>query len=161
MSDATALNFGPDELRCLATLDSHGVEYLLVGGYAVRYHGVMRPAKDVDVLVKNDSANSARVCAALIAIIGTAHPNLTPDKIIGQKRQINFEVWGYAFEVLTAADGIDFSEAYDHRTVAQLPTLDVPVIERSALIVMKRNAGRPQDLEDVHALNSHHGDTIA
>ena len=154
MSDAQALDFGPDERRCLATLASHGVEYLLVGGYAVRFHGYTRAAKDVDVLMNNGAANSIRLCDALIQIIGVAHPNLTPNQIEGRKRQINFESWGYAFEVLTAADGVDFAAAYGRREAAHVGGLEVPVISKGDLVEMKRRAGRSQDLEDVRVLTA-------
>jgi hypothetical protein len=154
VSDVAALSLGPDEKRCLETLTSRGVEYLLVGGYAVRFHGHLRSTKDVDVLVSNDAENSVRLCDALIEIIGVALPNVRPEQIEGRKCQINFSDWGYPFEVLTAADGVDFREAYERRAIAHLGSVEVPVISKADLIAMKLNAGRPQDLEDVLKLKA-------
>jgi hypothetical protein len=149
-----ALDFGLGEERCLRTLIAHRVEFLVVGGYAVRYHGVLRPAKDVDVLAGNDSANADRLCDALSELIGVRHPNLTPDQISGRKRQINFAEWGYKFEVLTAGGGIDFPSAYSNGITVQLGTIDVPVIAKADLLAMKRHAARPQDQSDVDALEA-------
>jgi hypothetical protein len=124
-----------------------------VGGYAVRFHGCLRSTKDVDILVSNDGANAKRLCSALNGLIG-AHPNLQPEEIEGRKRQINLSSHSYKFEVLTAADGVPFDEAYGRRCEAPCPGLTVPVISRQDLVAMKAAAGRPQDIEDVEKLQS-------
>lgn len=51
--------------RVVATLDRHGVAYLLVGGVAARFHGAERPTQDIDVLPRNDRENLDRLAAAL------------------------------------------------------------------------------------------------
>jgi hypothetical protein len=130
------------------------VEYLVVGGYAVRHHGHLRPAKDLDVLVSNSSLNSIRLCAALIELIGIDHPNLRPQQIEGRKRQINLTEWGHNFEVLTAADGVDFPAAYARRIMASVGGQLVPVIDKADLLAMKRRSSRSQDTEDVKALEA-------
>jgi hypothetical protein len=146
------LSFEPGEMRCVSLLVRHNVEFLIVGGYAVRYHGEMRVAKDVDVLVGNDQRNSERLCVALTDILGVAHPNITPQAFVGRKRQVNFEEWGLKFEILSAANGVDFQQAYAERSRAVLGLIEVPIIGRAQLIAMKKAAGRPNDLADVAAL---------
>jgi hypothetical protein len=51
--------------RVVATLDRHGVAYLLVGGVAARFHGAVRPTQDIDVLPRSDRENLDRLAAAL------------------------------------------------------------------------------------------------
>lgn len=146
------IDFDAEQLRCVTALSRNGVEFLVVGGYAVRYYGHMRPTKDLDVLVRNDEENSVRLVAAMMEILGTAHPNLTPDQFVDRKRQVNFEQWGPKFEVLSAAEGVDFPQAYARHASAAVGALRVPVIAKEDLIVMKKNAGRAQDLRDVAEL---------
>ena len=152
MADNNPLNFDLEQMRCVTTLLRHGVEFLIVGGYAVRYHGHMRPAKDVDVLVGNDQHNAERLSLALADILHKPLPKLAPEAFVGQKRQVNFEALGLKFEVLTAADGVDFQDAYAHRARETLGAAEIPVIGKDALIIMKRRAGRAVDLSDVEAL---------
>jgi len=75
--------------------------------------------------------------------------NLRSDEIAGRKRQINFESWGLPFEVLTAADGIEFSAAAARSAQGSVEHLVVPVISRADLLAMKRIAGREIDKADV------------
>ena len=151
LDGGVALNFGEKERKCLKALIDHGVRFLLVGGYAVRFHGRLRATKDVDVLVSNDCANAGRLCSALTSLIGP-HPNLQPEKIEGRKGQINLTSYSYEFEILTAADGVPFDEAYDRRCEASYLNLLVPVISKDDLVAMKAAAGRPQDMDDVEKL---------
>jgi hypothetical protein len=154
MADSNALNIGPEELRCLLTLQRHRVEFMIVGGYAVRYHGHMRAAKDIDVLVGNDQMNAERLCLALTDILRVALPNVTPEQFLGRKRQVNLEQWNLRFEILTGADGVCFSEAYARSVPVTMGAAAVAVIAKGDLIAMKKAAGRATDLSDVAALQS-------
>jgi hypothetical protein len=92
-SDSERLNFRQDELRCLIALNTQRVEYLIVGGYAVRYCGYNRPAKELDALVGNYHENSERFVATLNPL-GIHHPNPRSTELQGRKRQINLTDWG-------------------------------------------------------------------
>jgi hypothetical protein len=151
LDEGLALNFGEKERKCLKALIDHGVRFLLVDGYAVRFHGRLRATKDVDVLVSNDCVNAERLCSALTSLTGP-HPNLQPEKIEGRKCQINLTRYSYEFEILTAADGVPFDEAYDRRCEASYPGLCIPVISKDDLVAMKAAAARPQDIDDVEKL---------
>ena len=142
------VNLFANERRCLDALATHQVAFLVVGGCAVRVHGSTRIAKDIDVLIANTYENADRLCCAMNEI-GISHPNLCPEEIHDRKRQINFESWGYQFEVLTAADNVDFAAAYSRHVTASLAGLEVPVMSRQDLISMKRQASRPIDIEDL------------
>ena len=135
----------------MKALIDHGVRFLLVVGYAVRFHGYERGTKDVDVLVSNDGANAKRLCSALISLV-RPHHSLQPEQIEDKKRQINLASYGYHFEILTEADGVPFDEAYGRRSVVHCLDLPVPVIAKGDLITMKDAAGRSQDKHDVKKL---------
>jgi hypothetical protein len=143
----------PREVDCLAKLQQFAVRFLVVGGQAVRVHGHVRPSKDLDVLVGNDQANAENLCAALSAM-GIRHPNLQPGNIAGLKRQINFFDWGFNFEIITAADGVDFDSAYGRRQYVAVSGLDIPLMGRDDLVEMKRRSTRVQDIEDARALGA-------
>src|SRR5687767_2459545 len=62
-----------DTSRLLETLNSHGVEYLIVGGVAAIAHGAQRPTNDVDCVARRTPANLDRVAAALRELNARLH----------------------------------------------------------------------------------------
>lgn len=55
----------PDFKEFLRLLRAHGVEYLLIGGYAVGYHGYARATQVLDVWIGISPTNTGRMVAAL------------------------------------------------------------------------------------------------
>jgi hypothetical protein len=60
---ADAVSFDPD--RLLSTLHAHGVDYVVVGGFAARAHGASRPTADLDCVPDPTDDNYDRLAAAL------------------------------------------------------------------------------------------------
>src|SRR5712691_10779298 len=58
---STQLGIPRDELAVMKTLSWNQVEYLLIGGYAMRFYGSLRPAADVDLLIHNSPENAHRL----------------------------------------------------------------------------------------------------
>jgi hypothetical protein len=68
LAEAASDSFDPD--RVIATLERHGVEYLLVGGLAARAHGAHRQTADVDCVTNTTRDNLGRMAAALLELNG-------------------------------------------------------------------------------------------
>ena len=66
----------PDFRELLALFNAHHVEYLIVGGYALAFHGAPRFTGDLDIFVKPDTANAQRILTTLEAF-GFASVGLT------------------------------------------------------------------------------------
>jgi len=66
------LSMNVNETRCLAALLENAVEFLVVGGHAVRAYGSTRHAKDLDVLIANTPENAGRFVRAM-SQLGIAH----------------------------------------------------------------------------------------
>lgn len=79
----------PDFSAFLRLLNEHEVRYLLIGGYAVGYHGYVRATADMDIWVPRERANSEHLVLALKEF-GFDVPELTPDVSL---RRIAFFVW--------------------------------------------------------------------
>lgn len=144
----------PEDFRdLLIELADHGAEFVLVGGHAVAFHGHPRATKDMDVLIRANSSNAARVYSALAAFGAPLE---------------NFEVQAKDFatyegilqiglpprrvDIINRADGVSFDEAIAEGSSFTLEGRRIPVIGRAALIKNKRAAGRAQDAADVDAL---------
>ncbi|MBC8131942.1 MAG: hypothetical protein H7X95_03100 [Deltaproteobacteria bacterium] len=135
----------------LATFNAHAVEYLVVGAHALAAHGHVRATKDMDVWVRPSAENSTRVLRALAAF-GAPLQDLCADDLAGPGLIFQIGVAPVRIDVITAIDGVAFSDAWLDRVEANLGGILVPVLSRHYLIVNKKASGRLQDLADVEWL---------
>jgi hypothetical protein len=135
----------------LKLLNSNGVEYLLIGGYAVALHGYIRATNDLDVWVGVDKQNSIRVDRALREF-GFAPASLSPDLFQESNRVIRMGMPPLRIEVLTSISGVDFGVCYQERETVQIGELRVPVISLTRLRQNKSAAGRAKDRADLESL---------
>ena len=151
--------------RVLAALNEAGVRYLVVGGVAVVLHGHLRITADLDLVVQLEEENLSRALRALadlgyhprapVPIAAFADPE-NRRRWIEEKNLQVFSLWNESpqkFEVdLFVTEPFDFDATYDRAVRVQLESTEVPVVSQEDLIRLKRDAGRPADLEDIQAL---------
>src|SRR5437016_4564341 len=122
LNSSTSLIMDPKSLSAdfrdfLKSLNDHGVEYLLVGGHAVAYHGYVRPTQDMDVWIAVSPGNAQRTVAAVEAFFGCKLEGLTPNWFVDTAQVTRFGVRPNLIEILTKIDGGDFGLAYSRRIV--------------------------------------------
>lgn len=136
----------------LSALNAHGVEFLVVGAHALAAHGYVRATKDLDVWIRADPANAARLMSALQAFGAPTAAVTTQDfSFPGTTFQIG--VAPVRIDILTAVDGLEFERSWRDRLEADYGGERVSILSREDLIRNKRASGRPQDLADVEALS--------
>jgi len=140
-----------DFKELLELFNAHRVEYLIVGGYALAFHGAPRFTGDLDLLVKPSSDNAMRVLAALAAF-GFGALDLTLDDFATPDRVVQLGVPPVRIDLLTSISGISWEEA--KAGVVRGTYGDVPVdfIGRAQFVANKRASGRRRDLADLEAL---------
>jgi hypothetical protein len=137
----------PDFEDLFAALNDADARYLLVGGYALAFHGHPRFTKDLDVWVEPTATNAGRVHAAL-ADFGAPLHDLTPGDLTREGLVFQIGLPPNRIDVLTSIDGVAFAQAWEQRETTRYGRSSVPVLGRRQLIVNKRATGRPQDLID-------------
>ena len=140
-----------DFREVLSALSAEGVDYLLVGAYALAAHGLPRATRDVAVWVRCSEENAERTWRAL-AMFGPPMKGLTPADLCKPGTVIQIGVAPCRIDILTSIEGVEFDEAAARRDSIELGGLSVPVISRADLAANKRACGRPQDLVDLEAL---------
>ena len=105
----------------LSAFNARSVRYLIVGGYAVSFHGQPRATKDIDIFIKADSANAKAVFAAL-ASFGASLAGITPDDLSNPRQFIRFGREPVAFDILPGIDGVDFDAAWERRVESVIDT---------------------------------------
>src|SRR5438132_11830863 len=92
----------------LKSLNDHGVEYLLVGGHAVAYHGYVRPTQDLDVWIAVHRENAQRVVAAVETFFGCKLEGLALEWFLDTEQVTRFGVRPNLIEILTRIDDAEF-----------------------------------------------------
>jgi predicted nucleotidyltransferase len=136
-----------DFKELLEELARDGVEFLLVGGYAVAFHGRPRATKDIDLLLQGGQENLRRAARAL-ARFGA--PALVVEAV-GAMKEEEIVFMGQPplrVDFMRTIDGVASSELFSTAISAKLDGVSVRVIALDQLIANKRAAGRPQDLLD-------------
>ena len=151
MSEAPTLN--DDFLDMLDALAAEGVEFLIVGAHAMAVHGVPRATGDLDLLVRPEPDNAARVLAALRSFgAPVAQHGISERDFVQPGTVYQLGLPPRRIDLLTAISGVSFERAWATRVEAQLAGRQVGVLGRQALLENKRATGRAKDLADVRLL---------
>ena len=105
----------PDFSEFLRLLNEHEVKYLLIGGYAVGYHGYVRATADMDVWIRRDKENAIRVVQVLEAF-GFGDSALHPDLFMSEERLVRMGIPPMRIEILTSISGVMFDDCYASRS---------------------------------------------
>ncbi len=135
----------------LKLLNAHHVEYLLIGGYAVGFHGYPRATVDLDVWTGRSPDNAIRVLRALEAF-GFDDVRLSEDLLLKADQILRMGVPPFRIEIATTISGVDFADCYTGRIDAVIDGIPVPVINLADLRRNKEAAGRYKDLDDLENL---------
>jgi hypothetical protein len=166
--DPAALDF----YGLLRTLLEHDAEFVLIGGFALGFHGVPRGTKDVDIVPDPTYANITRLWEALESLEAAPVEHGDPD-FRADEMPVAFTLEGLLeggnwalhtrlgrLDLMPEVSGVEsYEELRAHAVQAELPELGRPIwiAGRDDLVTMKQEAGRPQDLIDVQALRMAEG----
>lgn len=149
----TTLDFGDDFGDLLIELADAGADFVVVGGFAVAFHGHPRATKDIDILVRPSVDNSERVFRALAAFGAPIEAfEIGRDAFVGYQGVLQLGLPPNRIDIITRVDGISFDEAIAEGVAVVVSGRRVPVIGVDALLKNKRASGRLRDLADVEAL---------
>ncbi len=150
------MNLHRDLIDLLTEFASCGVEYLVVGGWAVGVHAEPRYTKDLDLLLERSADNTGRVLQALGAY-GAPAGLIEEVRTMTDDEFVFFGSPPARIDLLRTAPGVDFERAWPHRKDVTWEGITVHVIGVDALIASKLAAGRPKDLDDVRSLEAVRG----
>lgn len=143
----------PDFLDFIICLNEQRVDFVLVGGYALGMHGIVRATADIDFLYRRTRKNVQRVCRALVEF---GAPNDVIDEQALMTRDIvtQFGQPPYRIDLLSSIDGVTFGEVWRGAILSTVDGHRVRVIGLHELAKNKVATGRTRDKEDVRRLRS-------
>lgn len=136
--------------RVLAAFNAHHVDFMIIGGWAVVYHGHVRLTEDLDIYVRATPENAKRAVAALEAV-GGGCPELRPE-VFTLENGISLGETPVKVDVISRLPGVDFEAAWARRETGLFGPETVNFISRADLIDNKRAVARPKDLDDAREL---------
>ena len=147
----SSMNIQPDFEEFLRLLEDHAVDYMIVGGYAVAFHGVPRFTKDIDVFYHNSPANIDRLRRALVEF-GFSDKEMPSSLFAERGNIIAFGVAPVRIDLVNDIDGVTFEEAKSNAVRGNYGHVDVPFIGRQDLLRNKRATSRARDKADAEEL---------
>ena len=135
----------------LKLLNAHNVEYLLIGGYAVGYHGYPRATADMDIWIAMHPVNAGKIVAVLKKF-GFDPPELSPEMFLKEWQIIRLGMPPVRIELATTISGVNFNDCFAERVADVLDGVKVNLISLKYLKINKKASGRHQDLADLENL---------
>jgi hypothetical protein len=146
-------------LRLVKALTKANISYAIAGGYAVALHGAVRGTVDIDIVLALKPEAYERIEGALASIGLRSRIPVTGKEVLQFReeyiRKRNLIAWGF----INPSDPTEVVDVIITHDVSRLKTekvsvqgLRINLLSKKSLIAMKRKSARPQDLEDIRAL---------
>jgi hypothetical protein len=145
------MNIQQDFEELLKLLEDNSVRYLIVGGYAVAFHGFPRLTKDIDFYFDGSIENVKKIINSLVEF-GFPEKDLSFDMFTSEGNIITFGVEPVRVDFLNQISGVDFKEAWDNKIRGKYGNVEVNFIGRTQLIKNKTATDRPKDKLDAEEL---------
>ena len=145
-----------DFRELLGSFNAHGVEYVLVGAYALAFHGAPRYTGDLDLFIRPTPENAQRILAAL-ADFGFGSLDLAIDDFTASDRVVQLGVPPVRVDLVTSLTGVTWDEVWSARSEMTADGIRIAVINRAAFVKNKRATGRPKDLVDAGLVDPDEG----
>jgi hypothetical protein len=132
-------------------LNKHSVAYMVVGGYALAFHGRPRYTGDLDIWIRVSEDNAEKILKAIeefgLASLGFSREDFMEPALVSQIGYPPLRI-----DILNSIDGVGFDEAYMDKRTIDVGGIPIPYIGLNEFIQNKRASGRSKDLIDIQAL---------
>ena len=141
----------PDFKEFLNILTNREIQYLLIGGYAVGYHGYPRATNDLDIWIDINSETAPKMVSALKEF-GFETPQLSEELFLKENKVIRLGMPPMRIEILTSISGVIFKDSFQNCVVDEIDGVKVNIINLTHLKINKKAIGRHKDLDDLDNL---------
>jgi len=145
------MEFQKDFEDLCVSLNARNVEYLVVGGYALAFHGAPRYTADLDLFIRPAADNVRRVLAALHDF-GFRDPQVHPEDLLRTQQILELGRPPVQVHIMAAITGVSWERAWASREPGAYGSAPVHFLGREAFLANKQAAGRPKDLADIAAV---------
>ncbi len=126
---------------------------MVVGGYALAFHGYVRGTGDIDLWIRISDKNAERVRKAL-ETFGAPLFDLSRDDLKTPGIVFQMGLPPNRIDVINKVNGVEFDEAWANHELVEIHGLTIPIVGKSELLKNKLKMNRPKDLGDIRWLES-------
>ena len=137
-----------DFIDILSAFSEEKVDYIVVGGYAIAFHGYVRGTGDIDLWIRISDENAERVWKAL-QTFGAPLLELSKEDLKAPGMVFQMGLPPNRIDIINKVEGVQFDEAWSNRKFVEFQDLTIPIIAKSELLINKRAMNRPKDLADI------------
>jgi hypothetical protein len=171
LSHLTKTNLQPNCIQFLQLLNSYQVEYLVVGGHAVAFHGYLRPILDLDIFIATHPLNAHKLVQVLQAVgpgvvsqtvdyfqmeervIRIGQPPFSVERFAPDDRFIHLGLPPTQLEIITSISAVTFEMCYPERVAGVIDNVPVQIIGLPQLKINKQAGIRAKDADDLAHLD--------
>ena len=143
--------FEKDFREFCALLNEEKIDFLIVGGYAVAFHGAPRATGDIDILIRPEHEYVVRLLAA-IERFGFPTDGVTPEYLLVHSKILQLGRVPVQIHIMTSITGVPWEDAWASRQESLYGGVPVFFIGLSSLLANKAAAARAKDVADIEAL---------
>ncbi len=148
------MELNQDFREFIQLLNDHDVKYLVVGGYAVSFHGYPRFTGDIDFWIAISNDNSVKI-AQVLREFGFAQLKLEPKDFMEKDTIIQLGHEPNRIDILTSISGLSFNDCIEKSIEANFDGLKIKFIDLNNLRINKASTGRAKDIGDLENLPKH------
>jgi hypothetical protein len=148
-----AHDLNPDFEDLIRSLTVQNVEFIVVGAYALAFHGIARYTADLDLWMRRTVGNAKKLQLAM-ADFGLPISEEDAHHLVLERKFLRFGHAPSRVEILNFLDGCEFDVAFNRARHELLAGVDVAVLGLEDYVATKRASGRPKDLSDLDLLRS-------
>jgi hypothetical protein len=145
------MKFQKDFEDLCASLNGQNVDYLIVGGYALAFHGAPRFTGDLDIFIRPTTGNANKLVAALHDF-GFRQTPVQPDDLLCERKVLELGRQPVQAHIMAFISGVSWEGAWESRQLGAYGGAPVYFLGREAFIANKLATGRAKDLADIEAL---------
>ena len=138
----------PDFRDILSSLNDAGVDFIIVGAFALASHGRPRATGDIDILLRNSPDNAERIMTAL-RDFGAPLESISADDFTSHDNVVQLGIEPRRIDLMTHIDGVSFDDAWKNKVAVAIGDLEVFVLSKGDLLANKRAANRDKDSSDI------------
>ncbi len=140
-----------DYKEFIELLNKHGVEYLIIGAYAVMFHtNIARETKDIDFWINRTKENAEKCARAIKEFAGL---DVTSDDLLDKDQIFFIGVEPYRIDLFNEQNGFSFYDAYAKRKEGKFRNVKAIFISKKDLLAIKEHFYRKDDMKDIKRLN--------
>ena len=151
--------FTQDMRELIENFEKYGVQYVLVGGYAVNFHGYVRATQDIDFLVMPSKENARKLMKAL-SDFGFGSAGIPQEYFEREGTAVHLGVEPNRIDLLTTLQGVSNATIFENVERVEFGGVLLNIIAYADLLAVKRHSERPRDRADADELEKSRRDSV-